>query len=267
MTPFFFFDAEQPLYGVHHEPSDYSHRNEALLVCHGLGRDYMRSHRGLVLFAEQMAQAGYHVLRFDYYATGDSYGEDGEGGIQRWLEDIAVAGQEAMDLAGVDNLSVVGVRMGGSLACLASRDLRIKTLVMWDPVVDGARYIKNQEGFSRSYYDDLDRFPEVRSHEIDAGSGELLGVSWPAPMRHSVSRLNLLETTGLQIDNLAIVRSASGEDYADLQKHLSGQVGDIRHSTVAEDPKWEDLAALGNALAMHETLSLIKSAIGESDLV
>lgn len=261
MTPFFFGDADQPLYGVHHEPTGHSTRDSALLVCHSLGREYMRTHRGMMMFSEQMAQSGYHVLRFDYFATGDSYGLDGEGRLERWIEDISVAGQEIKDLAGVDKLSVVGLRLGASLACIAAAHNRMDKLVMWDPIVDGAEYIERLERFSRDYYSDLERFPVSRFNEIDAGAHDLLGNTWPPAMRSSVAGINLLAIDSLQVGDASLVLSEDQPAYAELETHLSAMSCTISRYHADDNPRWNDLNAMGDALTMHQTLAAFKQAL------
>ncbi len=85
---FFFGDAERTLYGVHHHPSTTS-QQIAILLCYPLGHEYMRSHRAFVRLSDQLAVKGFHVLRFDYFSTGDSAGDDGEACLDDWLGDIA----------------------------------------------------------------------------------------------------------------------------------------------------------------------------------
>jgi uncharacterized protein len=261
MMPFFFGDADQPLYGVHHEPLGYSNRDTALLVCHSLGREYMRTHRGMMMFSEQMAQAGYHVLRFDYFATGDSYGLDGEGRLERWIDDIGVAGQEIKDLAGVEKLSLVGLRIGASLAYLAAARGYIENLIMWDPVIDGADYIKKLESFSRAYYGDLERFPVSRRDEVDAGADDLLGNAWPPAMRSSIAGIDLLAIENLHVDSASLVLSENNPAYAELEAHLSAMPCTAHHYYTDENPRWNELSALGDALTMHQTLAAIKQAL------
>ena len=60
------------------------------------------------------------MLRFDYSSTGDSGGAGTDASIAAWLEDVDWAIDELMDNAGVDEISVVGLRFGAALAALVS---------------------------------------------------------------------------------------------------------------------------------------------------
>jgi hypothetical protein len=145
---------------------------------------------------------------------------------------------------------------------MAGADLRIKSLVMWDPVIRGRDYLSRLQALSRSYYDDLDRFPLSRCSEIDAGSDELLGLSWPSSMRDSISQLDLLGEMRLQVEKVAIISSPAGEDYSELKNHLASEVSELVMIQSQDDPRWEALPSLGDALMMHETLNEFKTVLG-----
>jgi alpha/beta superfamily hydrolase len=68
------------------------------------------------LLAKQLSDAGLHVLRFDYHGTGDSSGEVGAGQFDVWVNDVALAADELLEISGVDSLTVVGLRTGAQLA-------------------------------------------------------------------------------------------------------------------------------------------------------
>ena len=92
--------------------------------------------------AARLAEAGFHVLRFDYFGTGDSGGEAWDGSPDLWLEDTAAAVEELRDMAGVRTVSLVGMRLGAVLAArLAASRRDIDRLVLWDPVISGAEHL------------------------------------------------------------------------------------------------------------------------------
>ena len=79
MNPFYFGSSAEPLFGAYHPPGNQVGRNLAVLICPPLGREYLRAHWALRRLADQISRDGGHVLRFDYFATGDSAG-DSKGG-------------------------------------------------------------------------------------------------------------------------------------------------------------------------------------------
>jgi uncharacterized protein len=136
MTPFHFGGAERRLFGVYDPASKNSGALRAAVVCHPSGDEQVHAYRTLRQLAARMCRAGIHVLRFDYYGTGDSFGETGEGDIASWCGDIETAIAELKDMTGAPKVSLVGLRLGANLAArvAAGRPDEIDNLVLWEPL-------------------------------------------------------------------------------------------------------------------------------------
>src|SRR5262245_58358584 len=104
-----------------------------------MGAEAQQSHRLYRVLAEQLEQSGFTVLRFDYSGTGDSAGGPESATISRWIADIATAAEELGRAAPGTRLVAVGLRLGATLASLATARsaVRARHLVLWDPIVDG----------------------------------------------------------------------------------------------------------------------------------
>lgn len=147
MTPLMFGPANRRLFGLYHPAEDGRSDKGAVLICPPFGQEALRSHRFFKVLADRLARAGFSVLRFDYYGTGDSPGDDADGDFDGWTRDIAAAHEELRRLSsagtpGTPGVSWLGVRLGGTLALLAAQQTRpvLERLVLWEPVVDGRRY-------------------------------------------------------------------------------------------------------------------------------
>jgi alpha/beta superfamily hydrolase len=88
--------------------------------------------------SSRLSKAGFHVLRFDYYGTGDSSGSNDEGSPQRWCENIEAAMVELQEMTGAARMSLIGLRFGANLAArVATRPLTaIDCLALWEPLAD-----------------------------------------------------------------------------------------------------------------------------------
>ena len=73
MKPLFFGEANRRLYGVYHPPAKPS--RHAVLLCYPGMQEYNAAHWMFRRLATSLSREGHHVLRFDYYGTGDSDGE------------------------------------------------------------------------------------------------------------------------------------------------------------------------------------------------
>lgn len=195
ITPFYFGSADRTLFGAYH-PAATGGRRGAVL-CYPWGQEYLRSHKAMCFLASLLSDRGFHVLRFDWYGSGDSAGECFEGGEPgSWMLDLQDAVTELKDMADIKTLAIVGLRMGAAVgAQLALRGSEVDRLVLWDPVVDGAEYIDALLGergtnLSRAYPDHLAE---------DGGEiPEVLGFPLTPQMRKGIETLHpSLLRTGL----------------------------------------------------------------------
>ena len=139
---FFFGPENRQLFGIYH-PSVGADRHVLTLICPPLFSEFNRTHAALRQLAISLANAGHHVLRFDYAGTGDSYGNLDEFALADWEESIAIALQEGRELSGCDKVRVLGVRASCPLVCRAIGDhSTVDRIVLWDPVSDGKKYLR-----------------------------------------------------------------------------------------------------------------------------
>lgn len=139
MIPLYFGTGDQQLFGVYEPARNNSGENRAAVLCNPAGNEYVHAHRTMRNLASRLSKAGLHVLRFDYFGTGDSAGDNGEGHPHRWCDDIEAAMSELKDMTGGTRMTLIGLRLGANLAArVAARNTRaVEALVMWEPLVAG----------------------------------------------------------------------------------------------------------------------------------
>jgi dienelactone hydrolase len=143
-VPIHFGMDERVLFGWYHAPDSAENRGVGVILCNTLGNESLRLPRALRHAAEKLARAGFAVLRFDFYATGDSAGEDTDvNEIDGWIGDIRIAIDELKRRSGVNKISLLGVRFGATLAAQVAADLgAVEDLVLWEPCISGKDFIK-----------------------------------------------------------------------------------------------------------------------------
>lgn len=141
MKPFYFGAIDKQLFGLFQSAGPPTAR--AVLLCNPYGQEAVRTHRMYRVLADRLVRAGHDVLRFDYFATGDSAGNDDEGELIRWSDDIARAHAELARRSSADQVTWVGVRLGATLAIRASASAPRPPdhLILWEPIVDGKDYL------------------------------------------------------------------------------------------------------------------------------
>jgi pimeloyl-ACP methyl ester carboxylesterase len=93
--------------------------------------------------AVMLSNAGAHVMRFDYFGTGDSSGDMVDADFEGWVDDIEAAVQEIQDTCGAARVRLIGLRLGATLAAMAAarQPADVEGLVLWDPVISGSSYV------------------------------------------------------------------------------------------------------------------------------
>jgi pimeloyl-ACP methyl ester carboxylesterase len=203
LIPRFFGAAGRQLFSVYHPPAGAGGREAAVVLCHAGPQDYRHTHWAYRKLAGLLAKEGMHVLRFDYYATGDSAGESIEADLDGWTADIGVAARELQDRTGLRRISVVGLRLGGALAARAcAQGLKVRDLVLWDPVISGRAYLRQLEAVQARWLREL-HYPQDDRRE----EHELLGYPMTAKMRGDLERLDLLQEGCGTPERLLVIRA------------------------------------------------------------
>jgi len=136
MTAFHFGSRQRRLFG-YYEPAQANFRRvQAALLCHPMGNEQVFAYRTLRQLAARLVRSGFHVLRFDYFGTGDSYGDTGEGDLASWCDDIETALEELKEITGATKVDVVGLRLGANLSArvASKRPEEINKLILWEPL-------------------------------------------------------------------------------------------------------------------------------------
>lgn len=141
MEAYYFGDKEE-IFGIYHEPDFEKDRQIGAVICNPLGQEYMRSHKAIRRLAQGLSDSGYHVLRFDYIGTGDSYKYEDEISLKDLLSNVEHSIAELKDSCGIDKIVVVGLRFGAALATIVSQYTLIERMVLWNPVYYGESYLK-----------------------------------------------------------------------------------------------------------------------------
>ncbi|MBC7840747.1 MAG: alpha/beta hydrolase [Gemmatimonadaceae bacterium] len=185
MNLLFFGSTSRQLFGAYHVPPSSVAGRGAALLCPPWGSEYLVSHRIFRRLAVRLSESGYHVLRFDYFGTGDSAGATTDGDLESWQADAQVALEELRDMSGFSSVATFGIRLGAVVAWrLATTRQDVHTAVLWDPITNGDKYVRELEAAQL----DIDRWSLMPVHR-DRGVGEnrtLLGFPMTLRMRSSI---------------------------------------------------------------------------------
>lgn len=251
MNPVYFGDSATRLYGVYHPAKGASVRDEGVVLCYPMGQEYMRAHRAFRMLALMLAKRGFHVFRFDFYGTGDSAGESGEGDLVQWGRDLEAAVQELKETADVARVSLVGLRLGATIAtrtCVGRED--VERLVLWDPVADGKEFVGEVLGAGGAD-------PAERRRRLDAeGHVGVLGFPLRRELLEELEDLDLVASgaDGVDATKIYLVVSHERPSYLRLGDALASRNPHCERECIPAAGRWNEVDNFGSALVPQEII-------------
>ena len=189
MVPFYFGSSEVPLFGLYH-PAVNASAGRGVIIANPLGHEYLPAYPALRTLAGRLSQAGLHVLRFDYSGTGDSAGEAGEGSVDGWVDELLLAVDELRAMANVQDVCVVGLRLGATLAISAAQKAGcFSQLVLWEPVLRGREYLDELKDLQEKYI--RETVPKPREAARLGPAHEIMGYAIGADLLRGLAEIDL----------------------------------------------------------------------------
>ena len=259
MNPFYFGSSREALYGVYNPARARSGEPVGAVLCYPMGSEYMRSHRAFRQLTNLLTRAGVHVLRFDYFGTGDSAGDEEQSSVERWLIDVEHAIDELKDTAGLKSVRLVGLRFGGTLACLvASRRQDVERAALWDPVVRGENYL--QELLT---YAELPAIAQGRPGAWPSGTVGVGGFPLTDALRAEIAAIDLGRLAQRPAGRLDFI--ASAERAEDISCHETWQSAgmSVRYRCIPSEGNWAEGDEFGSALIPQEIIQGVVQSITE----
>ncbi|MDM0105325.1 alpha/beta fold hydrolase [Variovorax sp. J22R24] len=266
MTPMHFGPPSRQLFGVFHAPE--REGDLAVLICMPLGQEAVRAHRLFRVVSDRLARAGVAVLRFDYHGSGDSPGEDTDADLEGWRRDVCTAHEELRRRAGGRRIFWIGSRLGAALAVTAAKSGRCDPmrLILWDPIVDGARYMEalrvcHVDALERSFCVPDPGWRRQLARDPDAFTEELFGFGMSPLMRQQLRALTpeSLQLTALH-ETVVLADDESAHQWAEREsaRQMPLRISSFRHPLV-----WTSDPHPNNAMVPTEALQRLLAEVHE----
>lgn len=187
VTPAFLPSGDYRLFSVRYRPTLIQPMG-AVVLAHSIGHEYTRGYRNLQQLAVQLCQAGFEVLRFDYVGTGNSEGDCSELTAKLMLQNLVDAKDYLSAQSGIDDIAVVGLRIGATVASQVPQGTFSQT-VLWDPIDSGKAFLELVDQFHHQELQGLTRYNQVRTSDpnIDQAYGHRMSDA----KRQSIAALKL----------------------------------------------------------------------------
>lgn len=182
-----------------------------VVLCGTIGHEARSVHRPWRMLADTLAAGGYPTLRFDYPGTGDSWAE--QDGLEPWRAGIRAAADWLRRQAGVREVVLCGLRIGGALA--AEADARASRIALLAPVISGRSYLRELKALGRVAASLTDRTDATDALE---SGGVLLSPAQVAEM----GRIDLRRLPARPADEVLILDPAGARPVQDYTERLRG---------------------------------------------
>lgn len=237
MNPYYFGTRERRLFGIY-EAAARTFASRGVVLCHPWGNEYIHAYRAMRQLSKLLSAAGIHTLRFDYFGTGDSDGDVAAGDLGGWETDIQAAVKELKDTTGSKRVSLVGLRLGATLAAnLAVRvGAEINSLVLWDPIVSGVEYLTEIRRSARAEWlrprSALARLaPQRRAHLIG-------GFPLHEPIVATFRQIDLAALAPALPHRTLVVVSQPLDSHARFQRALDRRPSPLPFEHIDSPPGW-----------------------------
>ena len=249
LQPRYFGPPGRRLFGVYH-PAMGAQR-ASVLMCPPLLHEQVRSYRFFSQVAGQLAGAGIACLRFDYFGTGDSEGDDNVFSPDGTCQDIALAMEELRHCSGGGPLILMGIRGSALFACRDAVALGAAALWLWQPVVDGKAYLQALQARDRVERNSQYRYPLLR-REARSGPHDLMGFALSDEFAAELAACSINEPPlGMPTTLLEATDAASG---------LTGQA---YHPLPAAIVAWADEIDLNGLIPLREARATLEALVAD----
>jgi uncharacterized protein len=242
-----YFGPSGSLFGVFHAPARPRPKPAAILLCHPVGHEYFRVHRAFRNIAVALSRLGFSVLRFDYYGTGDSHGDASAATLGRWQADVSAAVDELKRRSGQPRVSIVGLRLGATLAwleCLSRTDVQL--LVMWEAVSSGTSYFDDLRRLEHAWLTDPARKAPA---DAELKEGCVLGLRLSTGLEQQIRAIDLTAAP-LPVTAHVVTLTAAADMPLDAgwRDRLTTRYGTTSLAALPSGADWADPATVHTAV-------------------
>jgi pimeloyl-ACP methyl ester carboxylesterase len=199
------------LFACLHSPKQGVVGRHGLVLCNPFGHEYIHSHRSLKALADLAAQQGITTLRFDYVGTGDSEGDLLEdANLECFMENIHSAVNFLKQNLGLTDISLLGLRLGATLAAYYAERYSVNRLLLWAPCLNGRAFVREHKAIAK-----LASFQSVTQEIFTESAGFILSNKLADQLATLTIQFN-----NLQCQHLVVIKRDDIDDLGDLQTRI-----------------------------------------------
>ncbi len=264
MIPFRFGSPEASLFAVYHPPAPATGHSMAVLLCNPFGQEAVRLHRFYKVLAERLARSGMAVLRFDYFGTGESEGDDLTGRLDLWSDNVLAAHRELRQRSGCHRVAWIGARLGATVAHQAATRLSgsLDQLILWEPVLDGKAYLAQ---LALDHARSVARGGLSLPPASELPSGEALGFAMSSDLIEDIAQVTpRLLTRATPVRTTSVLGQPDDIELAAAVQRAQATQPSLRHQTLQVPFDWTSEEALNTSLVPPAALQALSKLLEDA---
>ena len=262
LEPFHFGPDSGRCFGILHRGAPDA--RTGVVVCQPILNECAPTLRGLRVLANRLSKSGIPVMRFDWFATGDSEGDRGDERWDRWLADVGHAVDELRRRAGVERVILIGARIGATLAAISAAERGgVYGCVFWEPIEDGREYADWKRRDHLEWFDiEARERPGARAY---ASPAERLGYSYSDELDRSLRRVELGAIKAQIAERALLLRNLPTRPASPWFDTLTRRCETAERVVVEESAAWTPISDIDAAPVPARTLDTIVRWVVEVD--
>lgn len=215
--------AERELFAVAYVPPPQPPQRGGVLICPPFFHEHFLGYRLISLVAARLAARGWTCLRFDYFGTGDSAGDEQAFTLHGATADARTALRELRGLVGAGRpVLTMGVR-AGAWPALGAVDADVARVCLWQPPPSGAAWLEQLQAMDAHERASRQRYPHLRGGARSAVADRLLGSYVDAALRAELAAQRSDEPPyAIPFDVVAAQDPGGAGRYVELPSALAG---------------------------------------------
>lgn len=228
VRPIPFGSPGRELFAVAHVPPSQVPLRGGVLICPPFFHEQFLSYRLISLVAARLAAQGWLCLRFDYFGSGDSAGDDEAFSLAGATADTRTALALLRELVADAPMLLLGVRAGVWPALAVAADTGVARVCLWQPLADGAAWLEQLGAMDAHERASRQRYPHLRAPRA-AVDDRLLGSHVGAALRAELAaqRATAPAVAFDVVGDGALADAAVPQQHVDLPPALAGWETDL----------------------------------------
>jgi alpha/beta superfamily hydrolase len=222
------------------------------VLCPPFAEEEKSARRVLTLIAQQLEKRGEGSLVFSFRGTGDSEGNFADAHLRGWKDDLRAAVNRAQQLFPEAEGSLIGVRIGASLALQEAAGLGMKQLVLIEPLLAGRSFLMQQSA-KKQIRAQLTGEDSSSSKVQTVNADDLDGWALGAEMKAQLSTLDLRRDAAQFVGKTTVIQVGPRTEISPPLQNFADGLGAKTHAVVV--PPFWNLIDFSDPAPLLQTLA------------